>query len=353
MSTSRIPYLISSTSTRHDMTTLSVPAFQPVYPLSCFSASQTFNSWAKLTAADVHALRTVPEYEGWNIYFYSNHPINYVKLVGVLVGFDDFTNEKWGFMELDDGSGATIEIKWAKPPPLPALAADKGNELLDGQEGIKGHTVTKEADIKTPKQEIKNSAGERIDINGIDLGSVVKVKGTIDSFRGVRQIVLQRISTFFPDFLSHLNSAVISVKGVLTAWEELNAFRTSVLSKPWYLSSEAQQQLELEEQKRERRKKQKKRREIERENRRASRMRRDSLRVEERHQRRGKVRNEGEGARERGLLMRASTRDDPRQKESKDHNSHNRDRTGSSVESSAVKAKIKRRTKRQKHDRSV
>ncbi|KAI9752621.1 MAG: hypothetical protein M1835_001082, partial [Candelina submexicana] len=307
----------------------------------------------------------------WNIYFYANHPINYVRLVGVLVGFDDFTNEKWGFMELDDGSGATIEIKWAKPPPLPPLAADKGNGLLDGQKGIKGHAVTKEADIKTPKQEIKNSAGERIDMDGIDLGSVVKVKGNIDSFRGVRQIVLQRISTLFPDFLSHLNSVIPSVKGFSNeyglwhtdlvhttdaealAWEELNAFRTSVLSKPWYLSPEAQQQLDLEEQKRERRRKQKERREIERENRRASRMRRDSLRVEERHQRRGKVRNEGEGARERGLLKRASPRRNARQKEGKGHSRGNKDRTGSRVEPSAVRAKIKRRTKRQIQDRSV
>ena len=36
----------------------------PIYPAYTFTASSTFSKWVKLTAADVHGLRTLPNFEG-------------------------------------------------------------------------------------------------------------------------------------------------------------------------------------------------------------------------------------------------------------------------------------------------
>ncbi len=35
-----------------------------IYPAYCFPASPTYDVWVKLTAADVHALREEPGFEG-------------------------------------------------------------------------------------------------------------------------------------------------------------------------------------------------------------------------------------------------------------------------------------------------
>lgn len=35
-----------------------------LYPQYCLQLSPTFNTWCLMQAADVHALKTVPEYEG-------------------------------------------------------------------------------------------------------------------------------------------------------------------------------------------------------------------------------------------------------------------------------------------------
>ncbi|KAK4691823.1 hypothetical protein P7C71_g5261, partial [Lecanoromycetidae sp. Uapishka_2] len=78
------------------------------YPAYCFSLSPTYNTWARLTAADVHALHERPGFEGQKLYFHLNHPIKWVRLVGVIVAFEILPT-LW-IMILDDSSGATIEL---------------------------------------------------------------------------------------------------------------------------------------------------------------------------------------------------------------------------------------------------
>ena len=39
----------------------------PIYPAYTFTASSTFSKWVKLTAADVHGLRTLPNFEGASV----------------------------------------------------------------------------------------------------------------------------------------------------------------------------------------------------------------------------------------------------------------------------------------------
>ena len=41
-----------------------------------------------------------------------------------------------------------------------------------------------------------SATGRAVDLSGVDIGTVVKVKGGVGSFRDVRQMLLERICTF-------------------------------------------------------------------------------------------------------------------------------------------------------------
>ena len=71
---------------------------------------------------------------------------------------------------------------------LPRDATSSSNELL---------TTTSELSEKHRHQRFstgRTTEGNKVDMSGIDLGVVVKVKGGIGSYRGERQIDLERIS---------------------------------------------------------------------------------------------------------------------------------------------------------------
>lgn len=72
------------------------------------------------------------------------------------------------------------------------------------------------------------ATGRTIDLRGIDIGSVVKLKGGIGSFRGEKQITLERVSV------------VHTTNEEAAAWAENAEFRTSVLNVPWVISEEAE-----------------------------------------------------------------------------------------------------------------
>ena len=168
------------------------------YPAYCFSASPTFNAWARLLSSDIHSLKEREGFEGtvpvflttfyavWlghrahvrlgqKIYFYLNHPIKWVRLVGVIVAFDEYPN-RWIF-QLDDSSGATVEVTCPRTvtPTTGTTPAEREESRL---RSLRSKTIS----------------GNDIDMTGIDLGRVVKVKGGIGEFRGERQITLERIS---------------------------------------------------------------------------------------------------------------------------------------------------------------
>ena len=83
-------------------------------------------------------------------------------------------------MVLDDSSGATIQITCGRPklvqPVLPKdeLIAPGGGGAIVPTEGV-------------------TATGRAIDLRGVDLGNVVKVKGGIGAFREQRQVLLERI----------------------------------------------------------------------------------------------------------------------------------------------------------------
>ena len=182
------------------------------YPAYCFSLSPTYDTWARLTVAEVHALEEREGFEGTspktceyfpftgcvkdvmtsfhlylilstagqNTYFHLNHPIKWIRLVGVIVAFDEFPT-RW-IMLLDDNSGALIEVTCGRPSP-------RNNTTSSNVHNIPS------ADVAEPTISLEGvtSTGRPVDLDGIDIGTVVKVKGKIGSFRGEKQMHLERI----------------------------------------------------------------------------------------------------------------------------------------------------------------
>jgi hypothetical protein len=63
-----------------------------------------------------------------------------------------------------------------------------------------------------------------VDNQKLDIGTVVKAKGTISEFRGIKQLDLKRIWV------------VTTTDEEAQAWAETAAFKQEVLSKPWHLT---------------------------------------------------------------------------------------------------------------------
>jgi hypothetical protein len=63
-----------------------------------------------------------------------------------------------------------------------------------------------------------------VDDQRLDIGTVVKAKGTISEFRGVKQLDLKRIWV------------VTTTDEEAQAWAETAAFKQEVLAKPWHLT---------------------------------------------------------------------------------------------------------------------
>ena len=84
-------------------------------------------------------------------------------------------------MVLDDSSGANIEITCGRTAPI---------KQEDNMKAATTHVPVKEQ-----ARMIGNTAsGNEVDLTGVDIGSVVKVKGGIGCFRGEKQMTLERLS---------------------------------------------------------------------------------------------------------------------------------------------------------------
>ncbi|KAL9605886.1 MAG: hypothetical protein Q9179_000950 [Wetmoreana sp. 5 TL-2023] len=213
------------------------------YPSYCFKLSKAFNTWARLTASEVHTLEARNGFEGQNLFFHLNHPIRWVRLVGVIVAFDAYPNRI--VMTLDDSSGSAIEL-FCRKETKHASAIDT---TVDAYGAIKLNGEFKQSDDDLT---CTTNEGYKVHLKDIDIGSVVKVKGGISEFRGEKQITLERI------FLVRTTNEEAS------AWTENAIFYRDVLSKPWVVSEREQQQAKREaegvEQEREARKERKRRR---------------------------------------------------------------------------------------------
>jgi Telomere regulation protein Stn1 len=113
-------------------------------------------------------------------------------------------------MVLDDGSGATIEVA------CPKVMQPTTTPVVDDRYNLPGLTVEGKAE----------KGVNSVNLAGVDLGSVVKVKGTIREMWGMKQIILKRIT-----IVKDTNEEV-------QCWRENVKFRQSVLERSWSLSED-------------------------------------------------------------------------------------------------------------------
>jgi hypothetical protein len=149
------------------------------------------------------------------LYFHLNHPIRYVRLVGVVVAIDDI-NLKYTVITIDDGSGANIELKIVRIPPAERNPVDTSS--LTSLDNVK--VISRPGIFEVVLDNLR-----------LDIGTVVKAKGTISEFRGIKQLNLKRLWV------------VSTTNEEAQAWAETAAFKQEVLSKPWHLTSAEHRQI--------------------------------------------------------------------------------------------------------------
>ncbi|KAH9884082.1 hypothetical protein F4778DRAFT_575172 [Xylariomycetidae sp. FL2044] len=170
------------------------------YPSYCFHLSPTINRWCPLRAIDIHGLTTRPGFEGQDVYFALNHPMRWVRIVGVVVAIDEYHGRR--IYTVDDSTGMCIECSLAIPKPVVSgHQKDAVNNQATG--------ATKDDFPVAPTD--------------IDIGIVVDVKGSITLFRNQKQIKIQKLQR------------IRSTDQEVHFWNKIRDFRKDVLSQPWVL----------------------------------------------------------------------------------------------------------------------
>jgi len=178
---SRLPPIYNSSSTRHTAT----------------EPHLTYFTWVKLTASDIHrTLRSRPgfgthhhnsssvsyqreqSHDPSSLLFYLNHPVQFVCVSGVVVAFDDY--ERLWVFTVDNSSGATIDVTCRKPEKVKEQN-DKKSAQYNGSLALA--RATKVEARKEQDDATVDAADACVEtLSRIDIGSVVKVKGTISTF---------------------------------------------------------------------------------------------------------------------------------------------------------------------------
>lgn len=219
--------------------------------------------------------------------FHLNHPIRFVRLAGVVTATDDFP-PRFALLTLDDGSGATIELKIeraAAPPPQDPTAPN-GADASTG----KAAAAATPTETVVPGLTVTSypSFALRLSSARVDVGTVLAAKGTLSSFRGVRQLELRRARV------------LATTREEVAEWREMGEFRREVLGRPWALSREERERVKREvgRERREReaegrRRAEREGRERDRAERRAERRRQREERHEKRAERKARELNQG------------------------------------------------------------
>ncbi|GLA15613.1 hypothetical protein AnigIFM62618_002156 [Aspergillus niger] len=222
------------------------------YPAYCFKASPTHFTWVKMAAVDVLRLRRRPEFPDPKLYFYKNHPIQYISLLGLITSRTEFPTVT--ILTLDDSSGVTLDVVVQKATPNSTPSSTLPTSF-------------------TPTQHISPTTSLPLDISPYAPGTFAHLKGTISTFRGVNQLQLERV---FP---------VRDTNAEMRFLDQRSRFLVEVLDVPWRLGREEVERL---------------RRELDMDEEEEERVRPKRRRREERDRRRmGKMREREERGRER------------------------------------------------------
>ncbi|KAJ9151236.1 hypothetical protein NKR23_g3305 [Pleurostoma richardsiae] len=199
----------------------------PIYPQYCFRLSPTISRWCPLRAADIERLTSHPGFAGQDLFFYLNHPIKWARVAGVVVAIDEYYGRR--IYTIDDSSGACIECTVTAPVTQPAVA---GVTAAGAATGNATGTTSKPTSTSRPeggqakeetKQSVKAEPPQVPIPDGLDVGSIVDVKGGLKLFREYKQIKAEKIVV------------LRSTEQEVALWEKLRQFHDDVLSKPWAL----------------------------------------------------------------------------------------------------------------------
>ncbi|KAI1777138.1 hypothetical protein F4818DRAFT_409315 [Hypoxylon cercidicola] len=168
------------------------------YPAYCFHLSPTINKWCPLRAVDIQGLECRPGFEADNVFFSLNHPIRWVRVVGVVVAIDEYYGRR--IYTVDDSTGHCIECSLDIPKPTDSARQN----LRNGSATTAG-----------PAEDVPHS--------DIDIGMVIDVKGSTKLFRDQKQINIQKLQR------------VRSTDQEVQFWNKIRDFQRDVLSRPWIL----------------------------------------------------------------------------------------------------------------------
>jgi hypothetical protein len=219
---------------------------------------------------------------GKEVFYHLNHPITWVRLTGVIVGIDEWPERR--IVTLDDSSGICIDCMCAVPAwmraeeakqkamlieaqlsnlpankaagapnqaPRPPSASVGSRKIAPEQKGnVKGAGNEQEKSNMKAEDNMKRKGkgngsvettpsplNPQIPWPCLDTGIVVKVKGQIIEYRGVKQVNVIKMDI--------LKSTEQEVK----CWNEVGRFQRDILAKPWFVSSEDEERCRREKEK--------------------------------------------------------------------------------------------------------
>jgi hypothetical protein len=146
-----------------------------------------------------------------HLFFLLNHPIRYVSVTGPIVAIEEIPN-KFVLLTIDDGSGATVQVK------IKLLRATTSDDISP---------VDKPSNTTVSNVNVYSAPGTfsvEIDGTALDVGTVIRAKCTVSSFRGINQLDLQR------------TSIIPTTTKEALAWREVALWKSRILSKPWVIS---------------------------------------------------------------------------------------------------------------------
>ncbi|KAH8203640.1 hypothetical protein TruAng_002170 [Truncatella angustata] len=192
------------------MTSAATPEYEE-YPQYCYHLSPTITKWCPLRASDIKDLRWHSGFEGQDDTFFNlNHPIRWVRVVGVIVAIDSFYGCR--VYTVDDSTGSCIECSVSLPSSVQANGEKVRGDVQDHAGA--DHPADPYADI--------------------DVGMVVDVKGNLKLFREQKQIKIQKMQR------------VRSTNQEVQFWNKIKEFRANVLDTPWVLEKKMLRRLEKE-----------------------------------------------------------------------------------------------------------
>lgn len=151
--------------------------------------------------------------------------MQWIKITGIIVAIDEFYNRVC--YTLDDSSGRTIECVCLAPPKSDALPKGNNHSGISWTDNRAKPVPRTPADVSAEQSAIVNMISpDGPKLKGFDVGSVVKIKGTISEFRDVRQVAM-KIIHIIPD-----------TEAEVVEWRARNAFYRDVLGKPWVVTEE-------------------------------------------------------------------------------------------------------------------